>query len=234
MARLPRIVVPGQPLHIVQRGNDRNPVFFTEMDYRVYLDVLNEVSHRYGCAIHAYVLMTNHVHLLMTPLSKDGASRCMQMLGNKYVRYINGAYRRTGTLWEGRFKSALIDSDHYLLTCYRYIELNPVRANMVLLPGDYRWSSYHYNALGQADALVKPHSGYVDLGQGDTERRQLYLGLFDNCIDKEKLLLIRKSTQSGAIIGGDVFKEKIEAVLQRRVTKQDHGGDRKSKRFQEL
>ena len=234
MARLPRIVVPGQPLHIVQRGNDRNPVFFTEMDYRVYLDVLNEASHRYGCAIHAYVLMTNHVHLLMTPLSKDGASRCMQMLGNKYVRYINGAYRRTGTLWEGRFKSALIDSDHYLLTCYRYIELNPVRANMVLLPGDYRWSSYHYNALGQADALVKPHSGYVDLGQGDTERRQLYLGLFDNCIDKEKLQLIRKSTQSGTIIGGDVFKEKIEAVLQRSVIKQDHGGDRKSKRFQEL
>ena len=234
MARLPRIVVPGQPLHIVQRGNDRNPVFFTEMDYRVYLDVLNEVSHRYGCAIHAYVLMTNHVHLLMTPLSKDGASRCMQMLGNKYVRYINGAYRRTGTLWEGRFKSALIDSDHYLLTCYRYIELNPVRANMVLLPGDYCWSSYHYNALGQADALVKPHSGYVDLGQGDTERRQLYLGLFDNCIDKEKLQLIRKSTQSGTIIGGDVFKEKIEAVLQRSVIKQDHGGDRKSKRFQKL
>ena len=234
MARLPRIVVPDQPLHIVQRGNDRNPVFFTEMDYRVYLDVLNEVSHRYGCAIHAYVLMTNHVHLLMTPQSKDGASRCMQMLGNKYVRYINGAYRRTGTLWEGRFKSALIDSDHYLLTCYRYIELNPVRANMVLLPGDYRWSSYHYNALGQADALVKPHSGYVDLGQGDTERRQLYLGLFDNCIDKEQLQLIRKSTQSGTIIGGDVFKEKIEAVLQRSVIKQDHGGDRKSKRFQKL
>jgi putative transposase len=234
MARLPRIVVPGQPLHIVQRGNDRNPVFFTEMDYRVYLDVLNEVSHRYGCAIHAYVLMTNHVHLLMTPQSKDGASRCMQMLGNKYVRYINGTYRRTGTLWEGRFKSALIDSDHYLLTCYRYIELNPVRANMVLLPGDYRWSSYHYNALGQTDALVKPHSGYVDLGQGDTERRQSYLGLFDNCIDKEKLQLIRKSTQSGTIIGGDVFKEKVEAVLQRRVIKKDHGGDRKSKRFQEL
>ncbi|NOX08876.1 MAG: transposase [Gammaproteobacteria bacterium] len=234
MARSPRIVVPGQPMHIVHRGNDRNPIFFTNRDYYVYLKVLREAAIRYECDIHAYVLMTNHVHMLMTPHSKEGPSRCVQMLGNKYVRYINGIYQRTGTLWEGRFKSALIDSENYLLMCYRYIELNPVRANMVSLPGNYWWSSYRCNALGQENMLLTPHAVYMGLGSTDVDRRQLYQGLFSGCIDKDNLQLIRKSTRSGLVVGNDVFKEKIAEVLRRKVIKCDHGGDRRSEGFQEL
>ena len=148
MARLQRIVVPGQALHIVQRGNNRQAVFFAEEDYLFYLDSLGRAAENTGCQIHAYVLMSNHVHLLVTPQSEEGPSRLMQSVGRSYVRYVNAAYRRSGTLWEGRFKSALIDSERYLLVCSRYIELNPVRARMVERPDDYRWSSYRANALG--------------------------------------------------------------------------------------
>jgi putative transposase len=232
MARLPRIVVPGQALHIVQRGNNRHPTFFSNMDYQFYLDSLAVSAECYGCAIHAYVLMTNHVHLLLTPEAKESPSRCLQALGRKYVRYINGTYQRTGTLWEGRFKSALIDSDNYLLTCYRYIELNPVRANMVKLPGNYRWSSYHANALGSTNEFITPHMKYLELGHNMEERLQAYRGLFTHHIDKEGLQIIRKGTESDTVIGNDVFKEHIAKMLARRVVKYDHGGDRKSPAFQ--
>ncbi len=148
MARRPRMVIPGQPLHIVQRGNNRQAVFFAEQDYLTYLECLRDAAFQQGCWVHAYVLMTNHVHLLLTPTQETNLSRCIQAVGRKYVRYINGHYRRSGTLWEGRFKSAMIDSAQYLLACYRYIELNPVRANMVEHPQHYRWSSFHANAMG--------------------------------------------------------------------------------------
>src|SRR3989344_2182750 len=198
MARLPRIVIPEQPLHIIQRGNNRLPCFFADEDYRFYLDSLKEASTRYGCRVHAYVLMTNHVHLLLTPESVESPSAALQSVGRRYVRYINHTYRRSGTLWEGRFKSALIDSERYLLVCSRYIELNPVRARMVEQPGDYRWSSYRHNALGQADGLLTPHYLYESLNS-DTARRcaayrrsgTLWEGRFKSAlIDSERYLLV--------------------------------------------
>lgn len=174
MARLPRFVLPGQPQHLIQRGNNREPIFFAEEDYRFYLEKLQAACHRHDCAIHAYVLMTNHVHLLATPNTENSLSKMIQMLGRYYVQYINTNYQRTGTLWEGRYKATLIDSEHYLLTCCRYIELNPVRAGIVKHPSAYRWSSYHHNALGKADPLITPHSLYKRLGKDETSRQSAY------------------------------------------------------------
>ena len=150
MARLGRYLLPEQPLHVIQRGNNRAPIFFGVEDYARYRAWLAAAAAEYGCAIHAYVLMTNHVHLLVTPRQAESLPRAMQSLGRRYVRYVNAAYHRTGTLWEGRYRAAPIDSEAYLLACSRYIELNPVRAGMVRHPRDYRWSSWHANAQGAA------------------------------------------------------------------------------------
>jgi putative transposase len=231
MARLPRIVVPGQALHIIQRGNNRQAVFFGDGDYRVYLDTLQHAATTRGCAIHAYVLMTNHVHLLLTPERTEGPSRLMQAVGRRYVRHVNGGYRRTGTLWEGRYKSALIDSERYLLICSRYIELNPVRAGMVDRPDDYRWSSYRCNATGRRDEVTQPHPLYSRLG-GDAEQRQAsYRALFAGHLDEAVLTSIRQGTEAGEVIGNDRFRDEIAAMAKRRVRHYPHGGDRKSERF---
>ena len=147
MARLPRYAVPGQPQHVIQRGNNRSVMFLRPADYVRYLDNVRAACDQHGCAVHAYVLMTNHVHLLMTPTNAGGISRVMQSVGRRYVRYFNQSYQRTGTLWEGRYRAAAIDSEQYLFACYRYIERNPVRAGMVDDPADYRWSSHAANAL---------------------------------------------------------------------------------------
>ena len=141
MARHPRFVLPGHPQHVIQRGNNRNVIFAEDADYCIYMEKLGEACERFGCRIHAYVLMTNHVHLLITPETEQGISKAMQSLGRQYVQYFNYRYQRTGTLWEGRYKASLLDTTQYLLTCYRYIELNPVRACMVEQPAEYRWSS---------------------------------------------------------------------------------------------
>lgn len=141
MPRRARLSLPGIPWHIIQRGNSRSVCFYDEEDCRRYLDELSELAPRFGCAVHAYVLMTNHVHLLLTPVREDSAALLMKHLGQHYVQYVNRVYRRSGTLWEGRFRSCLTQSEDYVLACYRYIELNPVRAGMVRHPGDYRWSS---------------------------------------------------------------------------------------------
>ena len=234
MARLPRIVIPGQPLHVIQRGNNRQATFYAEADYHKYLETLNEAAREHGCLIHAYVLMTNHVHLLVTPLQEQSLSLTMQTVGRKYVRYINGVYRRTGTLWEGRYKSAIIDSDRYLLTCSRYIELNPVRANMVPTPGAYRWSSYRFNACGCRNDYLTPHQCYIELGLSNRERQQAYASLFSDHIDENTLSVIRDGTQQGTVIGGSQFQAEITAMLERRVMKHKHGGDRKSEAFKEI
>jgi putative transposase len=229
--RLPRNVVPGQALHIIQRGNNRQPVFFSETDYRYYHESLIAAADRYACNVHAYVFMTNHVHLLLTPTTEIGPSRLMQAVGRRYVRYVNGVYRRTGTLWEGRFKSAIIDSERYLLVCSRYIELNPVRANMVSNPADYMWSSYQHNALGKSDEVLVPHALYSQLGESDAQRMAAYASLFDGCLEKEVLTRLRSGKEAGGVIGNNRFREQIEQVLQRRVEKCAHGGDRKSDRY---
>jgi putative transposase len=149
MPRKPRFFLPGVSAHVVQRGNNRQAVFYDDADYLTYLDWLEEGAKRYGCVIHAYVMMTNHVHLLATPQEKESISRLLQHVGRRYVPYINHTYGRSGTLWEGRFKASIVHASEYLLACYRYIELNPVRAGMVKTPRGYRWSSYRANAQEQ-------------------------------------------------------------------------------------
>ena len=162
MARLPRYFVEGQALHIIQRGNNREPIFADDQDYHFYQECLQESAERHGLAIHAYVFMTNHVHLLATPQTTESVGKTLQSLGRRYVQYFNYTYDRTGTLWEGRYKATLIDSDRYLLTCMRYIELNPVRAGMVDHPRDYPWCSYAANALGEDNLLITPPTIFIN------------------------------------------------------------------------
>ncbi len=164
--------LPGLPAHLVKRGNNRQAVFYDDSYYRAYLGWLVEGAQRYGCEIHAYVLMTNHVHLLLTPRDRDSISRLLQYVGRRYVPYVNHRYGRTGTLWEGRFKASVIDASEYLLRCYRYIELNPVRAGMVDAARGYRWSSYRANTQGAADPAVSPHEVYLGLGKDGRARGQ--------------------------------------------------------------
>ena len=185
MPRRARLSLAGIPWHIIQRGNNRSVCFFSEEDYRRYLDDLTDLSGRFGCAIHAYVLMTNHVHLLLTPEKADSAALMMKHLGQRYVQYVNRTYRRSGTLWEGRFRSCLTQSEDYVLACYRYIELNPVRAAMVNRPQDYRWSSYHANAQGKIDRVLTPHAEYLRLARDDTDRREAYRALFKAHLEAE-------------------------------------------------
>ena len=234
MARLPRFVIPGHPQHVIVRGNNRAPIFCAEQDYRFYLEKLKQACDKHQCDVHAYVLMTNHAHLLMTPHSEQGISKAMQMLGRYYVQYFNHAYGRTGTLWEGRYKATLIDSERYLLTCYRYIELNPVRAEgMVDHPSEYPWSSYRYNALGQEDVLVVPHAEYISLGETLVERKQAYRELFKAHIAERTMAEIREATNRAWVLGSSHFKEQIEQQLNRRVAPLGRGGDRKSADYRE-
>ena len=177
MPRKPRINLVGIPQHIVQRGNNREACFYAEEDYRRYLDNLQTSAKKYDCRIHAYVLMTNHVHILATPMTEHGVSEMMQTVGRRFVYYMNKTYKRTGTLWEGRFKSSLVDSDCYLFTCMRYIELNPVRASMVDHPSEYKWSRYHTNGLGETNSLIENHPLYVALDSAFDSRLYELIGV---------------------------------------------------------
>ena len=184
MARLVRVSPVGVPQHIIQRGNNHQVCFASEADMKAYLARLKEFSKKYFVDIHAWVLMTNHIHLLCTPQEEKSISRMMQSIGRMYVRYFNYTYNRSGTLWEGRFKSCLIESEQYLLELYRYIELNPVRAGMVEDPDDYSWSSYSCNALGIKTNLQYPHSLYLALGRTQKERLEKYRALFKAHIEE--------------------------------------------------
>ena len=217
MPRKPRFFLPDVPVHIVQRGRGREPVFFEEDDYHAYLRWLTEAAERYECAVHAYVLMTNHIHVLATPKNKQGISRMMQNVGRCYVPYINHAYGTSGSLWEGRFKASLIYDELYLLSCMRYIELNPVRAAMVKRPGQYRWSSYRTNAQGKADNLITPHPLYNKQGKTGADRKEAYRLLFKTQLDEEELTEIRDALQTGTPLGNELFKEKIEKKLKSKV-----------------
>ena len=202
MPRAPRLVVPGVPLHLIHRGNNRAATFYSPSDFQRYRETLHQASHRFRCAIHAYVFMTNHVHLLITPEDDSGPSRMMQLIGRQYVRYVNTRNHRTGTLWEGRFRSSLIDSDRYLLTCSRYVELNPVRAQMVHDADQYRWSSYRHNAFGDADPLITPHLLYSTLGTTPADRQAAYRALFQAPMEPSTLERIRRTTNRGGRLGG--------------------------------
>ena len=212
MPRRPRIHLDNLPVHIVQRGHNREACFFSEEDYQSYLHWLNEALGESECALHAYVLMTNHVHLLLTPKKAAAVPRLLMSLGRRYVQYVNRTYKRTGTLWDSRYKSSLVHADGYLLTCMRYIELNPVRAAMVEDPAHYRWTSYRANGLGQADARLTPHSLYLALGRGGKERQSAYRALFRAQLERAALDDIRLALNQSQPLGNSRFLAHIEKV----------------------
>ncbi|MDD2468612.1 MAG: transposase [Desulfobulbus sp.] len=213
---------------MIQRGNNRHPCFYTDEDYIFYLEWLHEYSRESGCAIHAYVLMTNHVHLLLTPKQATGIGLLMKRLGQRYVQYVNRSYQRSGTLWEGRFRSCLTQEETYLLTCQRYIEMNPVRAGMVKAPHEYRWSSFRANALGEPNPLLTQHSNYQSLGTTQENRQQVYRELFRQELDPGIIDSIRKATNGNFVLGSERFSEEISQVLGRRVTPGKAGRPSKS------
>lgn len=232
MARQPRFVIPGQPQHVIQRGNNRQDIFRAEEDYHFYLEKLRAAADKHHCDLHAYVLMRNHVHLLVTPQQDNSMAKMMQTLGRYYVQYFNYTYNRTGTLWEGRYRASLIDTERYLLTCMRYIELNPVRTNhMAEHPSEYPWSSYHYNALGQHNDMVTPHREYQRLGASDSDRQAAYRQLFRARIPEMTLQAIREATNKAWVLGSDQFKQRMKKQLNRPVQSAGHGGDRKSEAY---
>ena len=219
MPRRARISIPGIPWHIIQRGNNRSACFYADEDYQFYLHHLQEQSEKHECKIHAYVLMTNHVHLLLTPEKENSAARLMKNLGQRYVQYVNRTYRRSGTLWEGRFRSCLAQSEEYVLACYRYIELNPVRADMVKHPRDYSWSSYRFNAEGKKSDLLTPHEEYLRLGRVELDRRKTYRELFKAHIALDIDDQIRSATNGNYALGNQRFQDQIAKMVGRRVTK---------------
>jgi REP-associated tyrosine transposase len=222
MPRRPRLRVSGVPLHIIQRGNNRTPCFYADEDYGLYLHHLTQLSARFECAVHAYVLMTNHVHLLLTPEHDDGPSLLMKHLGQRYVQYVNRTYRRSGTLWEGRFRSSPVQREGYLLKCQRYIELNPVRAGMVRHPRDYPWSSHRTNAELHPSTLIVPHQEYIGLGETPEQRAFAYRRSCRFELDATDLREIRLAANGGFVLGNDRFKAEIADMLGRRVARLRH------------
>jgi putative transposase len=215
MARSTRIDMPGLPQHLITRGIDRAPCFFQDADRQVYLRCLAQAASVTGCDLHAYVLMTNHVHLLATGNTGCAVSRMMHIVGTRYARYVNGTYGRTGHLFEGRFRSSLIESERYFMTCMRYIELNPVRAGMAVVPATYPWSSFRDNACGAPSGLLTPHPEYLRLGSDPADRLRAYSSLFDAPFDTTSLVEIRRHIQRNRALGGDAFRRAIEASLGR-------------------
>lgn len=219
MPRQPRFWFSDAVLHVVQRGNNRVPVFVDDDDRRYFLQCLADASFTHGVSIHAYVLMPNHVHLLATPKRPESMPRMMQTVGRRYVGRFNHRHRRTGTLWEGRYKAALVDSDAYLFACMRYIELNPVRAGMVASPAAFDWSSHGANALGADDRLVTPHPTYLALAVTPSARQACYRDAFECTLDEDELRKIRDAARFEWAVGTAAFCAAIEASTGRRTTR---------------
>jgi putative transposase len=228
MARLPRFVLPGYPQHVIQRGNNRQPILQDEEDYWFLWGRLRDAAEKFQCEIHAYVLMSNHFHLLLTPQQENGIGKLMQYTGRYFVQHVNRRYDRTGTLWEGRYRATLVDPDGFLLPVSRYIETNAVRADLVAAPGDYDWSSYAANALGAEDELVSPHPVYRALGASAAQRQQAYQAAFEQPMSDAMLERIRNSTNKAWVLGDDVFCQEVESQLNRRAQPRPRGGDRRS------
>jgi len=213
MSRPWRLILPGVALHIIQRGNNRSACFREDSDYLTYLAHLRHLSGKYGCHLHAYCLMTNHVHLLMTPENIAGCALLMRDLGRSYVRYFNRRHGRTGTLWEGRFRSCVAESPLYVLACYRYIELNPVRAGMVQHPEGYLWSSYAVNGGMRTDPMIEFHEDFVALAADSPSRHAAYRALCDEKLDEGIRDSIRNATNGGYPLASDSFKAVVIAPL---------------------
>jgi len=207
------LILPGVAVHVIQRGNNRAACFLGDSDYLVYLAHLRQLSGRYECAVHAYCLMTNHVHLLLTPTTAQACTGLMRDLGQRYVQHFNRQHERSGTLWEGRFRSCIAESARYVLGCYRYIELNPVRAGMVDHPTGYLWSSYAANGGMRSDLLVTPHPEYIALATEAGPRYVAYRALFDERLDPALQQAIRDATNAGYPLASDLFKATVLAPL---------------------
>ena len=215
MARLPRFSIAGQPQHVIQRGNNRTPIFLCPADYGEFRTTLADAITRFACQVHAYVFMANHVHLLITPRAPDGIGRTMQSVGRRYVRYFNDQHGRTGTLWEGRYRATVIDTNRYLFTCSRYIEENPVRAGMVVAPAHYAWSSFAANAFGGGDSLVTAHAEYLNLGPTPHARQAAYRGLFRSELERSECDAIRDATAHAWALGDAPFLRAVDAAGRR-------------------
>lgn len=223
MARLPRLTVPGYPHHIIQRGNNRQAIFSSTADYQMLLGLLDENAQKFGVALHAYVLMSNHFHLLATPSTAEGLPQMMQAVGRRYVRYFNDSQGRSGTLWEGRYRSTLIETERYLLACMVYIDLNPVRAGMVKEARDYPWSSHgHYVGL-RVDKRVTPHPLFWTLGNTPFAREAAYEELVRTGITAAQQDALTRSALSGWALGGENFVADLQKRTERRVKKNPPG-----------
>jgi putative transposase len=223
MARLPRLTLPGYPHHVIQRGNNRQAIFAVASDYQTMLDLLDENAKKFGVAIHAYVLMSNHFHLLVTPQTMDGLPQMMQAVGRRYVRYFNDIHKRSGTLWEGRYKSTLIQTEPYLLTCMAYIDLNPVRGGLVTQARDYPWSSHEHYTGQRIDRLITPHALVWELGNTPFAREAAYAELVQNGISEVQRAALTDSTLGGWALGGGDFRVELQNRTERRVTKSTPG-----------
>jgi putative transposase len=223
MPRQPRLILPGVPVHIVQRGNDRMRCFREDGDFVFYRAQLRTLSRKFSCAIHAYCLMPNHVHLLVTPDVAPGCAGLMKELSQRYASHFNRKYGRTGTLWEGRFRSCIVDSTSYVLACYRYIELNPVRAGIVAHPSLYPWSSYAGNMGMRADALVAPHAEFLSMARDDGPRHAVYRDLLNEGLSSSMLTAIRTATAGGYPLGSDEFKSALAPPPGRRLERRRSG-----------
>ncbi len=223
MARLPRLSMAGYAHHLIQRGNNRQAIFASDADRRTMLDLLTEHAKQWNVAVHAYVLMDNHFHLLATPSTDDGLAKMMQAVGRRYVRYFNDRQKRTGTLWEGRFKSSLIQSERYLLACMAYIDLNPVRAAVVAQPGDYLWSSYANHVGQRQEPWLTPHPLYWELGNTPFAREIAYANLVQSGIASVQQTALTDATLRGWALGEPEFVADLQKRTPRRVSKTTAG-----------
>jgi putative transposase len=233
MSRLGRYFLRDQPQHIIQRGNNRAAIFFNPEDYALYRRWLGEAAVAHGCAIYAYVLMTNHVHILAAPRDPGSIPRTLQSLGRRYVAHINRRDGRSGTLWEGRYRATAIDTDAYFLACCRYIELNPVRAGIVRHPREYRWSSWRQHASGASDPLLTEHALYGALGTTPAERQSSYRALFRTALDPDFVAALRRATNTGWALGAPEFQSRLAEATGRRTAPRPPGRPRKERASRE-
>lgn len=230
MARKPRLFIAGMPYHIIQRGNNRIPIFLKEDDYLFFLELIQEAKAKYPCRLYSYCLMANHFHLLIEPVEeKENISLLIKLLGAKYVRYFNKKYKRSGTLWEGRFRGSLVDKEAYFLVCLRYIEMNPIRANITRYPELYPWSSYRFRAFGEKSNILDLDPWYDSLGYNLEERQVRYRQFFQNLFPESTVKLIREMTNKNGVVGSIDFKAYIERLTHRDITIRPIGRPRKEK-----
>lgn len=228
MARLPRLVVPNYPHHIIQSGNDRQPIFRDAEDYAAFLRWLRDAARQFKVAVHAYVLMPTRLHLLASPADEAGLGKMMQWVGRHYVPYFNGKYQRTGTLWQGRYRAVVIDSEQYFLLCSLYIESNPVQAGLVTVPEDYHWSSISHHIGLKSDPLITDHPVFWALGNTPFDREASYKALLDQGITAREAEALAEATWKGWPLGSDRFKALLEKQVNRRVAPAKRGRPRKA------